>query len=99
MTFKSKLMLNTSSRIAQLKHMNSLFQDILHNIKHQKDFFFFFLNIYPKQKDVNEGETQQACKNFNTSTYVWEAKKNYYPTPQPKFNIVLNVSKMYNMIV
>jgi hypothetical protein len=91
MTFESKLMLNTSSRIARSKHMNSLFQDILHNIKHQKDFFFF---IYQKQKDVNEGETQQACMNFNTSTYVWEALKNYYPTPQPKFNIVLNVSKM-----
>jgi RNase P protein component len=89
MTFKSKLMLNTSSRIAQSKHMNSFFQDnsLTLNIN------FFFFNIYQKQKDVNEWETQQACKNFNTSTYVWEALKNYYPIPQPKFNIVLNVSK------
>jgi hypothetical protein len=51
MTFKSKLMLNTSSKIAQSKHMNSLFQDILHNIKHQKDFFFFFL-IFTKSKKM-----------------------------------------------
>ena len=83
-------MLNTSSRIAQLKHMNSLFQDILHNIKHQKDFFFFF-NIYQKQKDVNEWETQQACKNFNTSTYIWEALKITIPPP----NLNSTLSSMF----
>ena len=74
--------------------MNSFFQD---NSLTLNTIFFF--NICQKQKDVNEWETQQAYKNFNTSTYVWEALKNYYPTPYPKFNIVLYVSKIYNMIV
>jgi hypothetical protein len=68
MTFKSKLMLNTSSRIAQSKHMNSLFQDILHNIKHQKDFFFI---MFTKSKKMSMNGKHNKHARISTLQHMY----------------------------